>query len=85
MRGFILEANPKRTRVVIVSMLDCHFIDPDLRVEIFFGKEGAQENGSFDFEIGDIGTFVHLYWRLKKISCRACLLNYYFLVAKNSF
>ena len=53
MRGFILEANPKRTRVVIVSMLDYHFIDPDLRVEIFFGKDGAPENGSFDFEIGD--------------------------------
>ena len=30
-------------------------------------------------EIGDIGTSAHLDWRLKKISCRACLFFYYFL------
>ena len=48
-----------------------HAVDPNLRVEIFFKKEGAAENGSVDFEKGDIGTSAHLYWKLKKISCWA--------------
>ena len=38
-----------------------HFVGPDLRVEIFFKKDKAAENGSVDFEIGDIGTSAHLY------------------------
>ena len=42
-----------------------HFADPDLRVQIFFEKEGAAENGGADFEIGDIGTSPNFYWRLK--------------------
>ena len=42
-----------------------HFADPDLRVQIFFEKEGAAENGGADFEIGDLGTSQHFYWRLK--------------------
>ena len=29
-----------------------------------------------DFKIGDIVISAHLYWRLKKISYRACLLSY---------
>ena len=33
-----------------------HFGDPDLRVETFFKKERAAENGTVNFEIGDIGT-----------------------------
>ena len=48
-----------------------HFVDPDLRVETFFQKDGAAENRGVDFEIGDIGTSAHLYWKLKKSSCRA--------------
>ena len=52
-----------------------HFVDPDLRVEIFFEKEGAAENRSIDFEIRHIGTSAHLYWRLKSISCSACFGN----------
>ena len=32
---------------------------------MFFGKEQAAENGGIDFEIRDIGTSVHWYWRLK--------------------
>ena len=59
-----------------------HFVDPDLKVEIFFEKEGAAENVGINFEIGDINTSTHLYWRLKKIACSACLLFYYFLVTK---
>ena len=55
------------------SMFVYHFVDPDLRVKTFFEKEGEAENGGVDFEIGDIGTSANLYWRLKKISCRACL------------
>ena len=52
-------------------------VDSHLRVQTFFEKDGALENGSFDFEIRDIGTRAHLYWRLKKISCRACLKLYF--------
>ena len=38
--------------MVIESMFVYNFIDPNLRVEIFFEKEGAVENGGLDFEIG---------------------------------
>ena len=38
--------------MVIDSMFIYHFVDPDLMVKIFFGKEGAAENGGF--EIRDI-------------------------------
>ena len=38
-----------------------HFVDPDLRVKTFFEKDEQAENGGVDFEIGDIGTFAHLY------------------------
>ena len=57
-----------RTRVVIKSMFVYHFVDPDMRVDILFKKEEAPGNGSVDFEIGDIGTSAHLYWKLNKIS-----------------
>ena len=40
--------------MVINSMLFYHFVDPDLRVEIFLEKEGAAEKGEIDFEIEDI-------------------------------
>ena len=33
-----------------------HFVDPDLRVGLFFEKNGASENEGVDFEIGDVGT-----------------------------
>ena len=42
-------------------MIVSHFVDPDLRPEIFFEKEGTAENGSFDFQIEDIGSSAHLY------------------------
>ena len=47
-------------------MFVSRFVDPDLRVEIFFGKKGAAENGGVDFEIGDIGNSAHLCggWRI---------------------
>ena len=32
-------------------------------------KKEATENGSVDFEIGDIGTSTQFYRRLNKISC----------------
>ena len=59
-----------------------YFVDPDLRVEIILKKAGTAENGGIDYEIGDIGTSAHWYWRLKKISCGACLLFYYFFDKK---
>ena len=62
-----------------------HFIDPDLMVEIFFEKEGAAENGGVEFEIGDIDTSAQLQWRLKKISCKACLLFIVLLVTNIVF
>ena len=64
--------------MVISSIFAHHFGDPDLRVEIFFKKDGTAENRGIDFELGDIGTSAHCYWRLKKTSCRACLLFHYF-------
>ena len=36
------------------------FVDPDLRFEIFFEKEGTAENGDVDFEKGDIDT-LHIF------------------------
>ena len=43
-----------------------HFVDPDLRVDLRFKKDGTTENTGVDFEIGDIGTSAHWYWRVKK-------------------
>ena len=59
-----------------------HFVDPDLRIEIIFRKEGTAKKGDTDFERGDIGTSAQWYKRLKKFSCRACLLFYYFFSDK---
>ena len=53
--------------MVIESIFVYHFVDPDLKVEVISRKEGTAENGGIDFEIGDIGTSAHWYWRLKKI------------------
>ena len=38
-----------------------HFVDPDLRFEIIFWKEGTAENGGIDFEIVDIDTSAQWY------------------------
>ena len=64
-----------------------HFVDHDHRVEIFFKKEEAKENWGVDFEIGHIDTSAHLYWRLKKLSCKTCLVCFFIglLVTKNGF
>ena len=67
------------TRVIINITFVYHFVDLDLRFDIFFEKEWIAENRGVDIKIGDIGTSGHLYWRLKKISCRAHLLFYYFI------
>ena len=56
-----------------------HFVDLDLRVKLFFEKERAAENRGVDFEIRDISISANLYWRSKKISCRACLFFYHFI------
>ena len=53
-----------------------------LNIWVFLKKEGATEKGGLDFEIGGLGAFVNLCWWLKKLSCRACLLFYGFLVTK---
>ena len=71
--------------MVINSIFVYHFVDFDLRVEIFFKKEWAGENGGVDFEIVDIGTSAHLHWRLKKISCRAFLFCHFFGDKKIAF
>ena len=54
--------------MVIDSIFVYHFVDPDLKVEVIFRKEGTAENGGIDFEIGDIDTSAHWSWRLKKIA-----------------
>ena len=41
-----------------------HFVHPNLRLEIFFEKEGAPGKEEVDFEIGDMGTSTHLYLSL---------------------
>ena len=69
--------------MVIERMFVYHFVDPDLRVNLWFKKERTAKNGGVDFEIGDIGTSAQGYWRLKKISFRACLLFITFFVTKN--
>ena len=46
--------------MVIDSIFVCHFVDPNLKVEVIFRKEGTAENG-IDFEIGDIDTSAHWY------------------------
>ena len=38
--------------MVIDSMFVYHFVDPDLRVETFFKKDEAAENGGIDFKRG---------------------------------
>ena len=57
--------------MVIDSIFVYHFVDPDLKVDVIFRKEGTAENGGVDFKIGDIGTSVHWYWRLKKIAFKS--------------
>ena len=59
-RSFLIFIS-KRTGVVISSMFVYCFVHPDLRVEIFFKKEGTAENGGIDFELGDIGTSANWY------------------------
>ena len=49
-----------------------HFVDPDLKVEAFFEKDGPVENGDVDFEIGNIGTFARLYHFMQSL-CRFLL------------
>ena len=67
--------------MVIDSIFVYHFVDPDLKVEVIFRKEGTAENGGIDFEIGDIGTSAHWYWRLKKTAFKSLLILSFF----NSF
>ena len=54
-----------------------------LRVETLFEKDGAAENGSVDFEIGNVGTTAHFYGRTNKNSCSARQLIV-FLVKKKA-
>lgn len=35
-------------------------VDPDLQIETFFEKDGEEEKGGIDFEIGGWGTSAHL-------------------------
>ena len=42
--------------MVIGSTFVYHFVDPDLRIEMFFEKEKPVENGGVEFEIGNISA-----------------------------
>ena len=64
--------------MVIDSTFAYHFVDLDLRVEIFFDKERLTENGSVDFEIGDVSTFAHF----TKFHAEPVCFFYCFLVTK---
>ena len=71
MRGYILQVNSKKLRsYVINSILVHHFVDSDLRIKIFFEKDGAAKKRGIDFEIGNIDTSAYLYWDIKKVSFR---------------
>ena len=54
--------------MVTDSIFVDHFVDPGLKVEVVFRKEGTAENGGIDF---DIGTSAHWYWKLKKIAFKS--------------
>ena len=75
--------------MIIESMFVYHFLNPDLRVEIIFRKEGTAENGGIDFEIRDMATryLCTLVLEVQEVSCRTCLHFYYFFghKKKNSF
>ena len=45
--------------MVIDSIFVYHFVNPELRDEVIFRKEGTAENGGFDFEKvdSDFGNF----------------------------
>ena len=45
----------------MVIMFFYHLIVPDLKVETFFEKDEAAENGGAHFEIVDIGSCAYLY------------------------
>ena len=62
--------------LVIKSTFVHHFVDPDLTLEKFFEKDRTAENRGADFEIDGKATPANVYWSLKKISCKACLLFY---------
>ena len=85
------EINPLRVyrnvRVCIRKVnSEGHLVGSDLRVNAFFEKDGAAEDGGVNFVIGDISTSAHLYWMLEKISCRAFLLScFVFLITKIAF
>ena len=60
--------------MVIDNIFVYHFVDAELKVEVIFSKEGTAENGGIDFEIGDIGTSTHWYWRKKNIAFKKAFL-----------
>ena len=47
--------------MVIDSIFIYQFVGSDLRIETFFEKDEATENGGVDFETGEIGNSTHLY------------------------
>ena len=51
-----------------------HLVDPDLRVEIFFEKEGAAENGGVELKnfLAKPFCFFIVFWR-QKIACKSSL------------
>ena len=69
--------------LLTVCSFTIYYVDPELRIEAFFQKDEAQQKmgeGGGNYKMEDIGTSAHLYWRLKKILCRACLVFLLFLV-----
>ena len=82
-RRYIIEVNSEGLRWKLTVS---HFVNPDLRVEIFFKKEGEVGNGGTHSEIGDVGTSAHLYWRLNQLTCKDGLLCFFIvsLVTKNN-
>ena len=55
----VLQANRLTKCASHPNIFVCYFVDPDLRVEIIFGKERTAESEGIDFEIVDIENSDH--------------------------
>ena len=58
-------------------MFNYRFIDPDLGVTLLFEIEGNSRIRGTEFEIVVEVSATHLFCKLKKTLCRACLLLSY--------
>ena len=61
-------------------MFPCHFVDPDIKVKVFFEKEGAIESEDVDFEIGGRGTCCTLVLGLEEKLMQSLTAFYWYFL-----